>query len=168
VNHTLFRSLLFAPQRARIVGNQGTICNRYPRGMSIPPAHNRSPPCIVIIHYTAYRVVALPPLTSGIMVAPALLAAVWCSTIATRLLAAASRVARKDRCTALQTHSIYAVSLSTPPAISACDRREDRTCMAEPVSASCIQCTPNHFCVFLKHACKSPDRRAKAATEPAS
>jgi hypothetical protein len=61
------QDLLFAPQRVRIgsLGNQGTVCNRYPRGMSIPPAHNRSPPCIVIIQYTAYRVVALPPLRSG-------------------------------------------------------------------------------------------------------
>ena len=57
------QALLFAPQWARI-GNQGTVGNRYLRGMSIPPAHNRSPPCIVIIQYTAYRVGALPPLTS--------------------------------------------------------------------------------------------------------
>jgi hypothetical protein len=70
-------------------------------------------------------------------------------------------------CPALQTHCIYVVSQSSPPAISACDRRKDRA-MAEPVSASCIQYTPNLLCSFLKHACKSPDRRAKAATEPAS
>jgi hypothetical protein len=130
------QALLFARQRAR-TGNQGTICNRYPRGMSFPPAHNRSPPCIVNIQYTTYRVGALPPLTSGIMVAPALLAAVWCLTIATRLLAAASRVARNDRCTALQTHSIHAVSQSAPPAISACERRRDRTMVAWP-----NQCQP--------------------------
>jgi hypothetical protein len=42
------QALLFAPQRASI-GTQGTICNRYPRGMSIPPAHNRSPPCVVVM-----------------------------------------------------------------------------------------------------------------------
>jgi hypothetical protein len=44
------------------------------------------------------------------MVAPALLAAVWCSTIVTRLLTAAVRVARKDHCTVLQTHGTYDVS----------------------------------------------------------
>jgi hypothetical protein len=40
--------------------------------------------------------------------------------------------------------------------------------MAELVSASCIQCTPNPLCAFLKHACQSPERRARAAIEPAS
>jgi hypothetical protein len=82
------QALLFAPQRVRI-SNHDTVCNRYPGGISIPPAHNRSPPCIVIIQYTVFRVGALPPLASGSMVAPALLAALWCSMIATRLFAAA-------------------------------------------------------------------------------
>ena len=67
--------------------------------------------------------------------------------------------------------------LSRPQACADCARHGHRhahslynknNSMTEPVSASCIQCTPNPFCVFLKHACKSPDRRANAATEPAS
>jgi hypothetical protein len=58
-----------APQRVKI-SNQGTVCNRYPRGISIPPPHNHSPPCIVIIQYTACRVGALPPLASGSNLCP--------------------------------------------------------------------------------------------------
>jgi hypothetical protein len=54
------QALLFAPQLIRI-GNPGTVGNLCPRGMSIPPAHNRSPLCIVIIQYTVCRVVATPP-----------------------------------------------------------------------------------------------------------
>jgi hypothetical protein len=90
-----------------------------------PPTHNRSPPCIVIIQYTTYRVDALPPPTSGIMVAPTLLAAV-------RVVLndrhptphSGSKVARKDRCTALQTHGFYTVSQNAPPAITVRASRE--------------------------------------------
>jgi hypothetical protein len=54
------QALLIAPQRVRI-GNQGTICNRYPRGMSDPPAHNRSPPCIHQSPWSFVRSTEGPP-----------------------------------------------------------------------------------------------------------
>jgi hypothetical protein len=54
------QALLLAPQLVKI-SNQGTVCNRYPLGISIAPAHNHSPPCIIIIQGTACRVDTLPP-----------------------------------------------------------------------------------------------------------
>jgi len=58
------QALLFAPQRVRI-NSQDTVCNRYPRGISIPPAHNRSP-CVVIVQCTADGLgVPTPPCVVG-------------------------------------------------------------------------------------------------------
>ena len=120
-----------------------------------------------------------PPLASGGIVAPTLLATVQSPNDRHPTPRSSSRVAWKDRCTALRTHGVYAVSRSASPAISAYRRREDRTiacpsrclpvaCNAPPTLSTrssdmqvkdsiCeLRAKTNYFSQFRESTCFSP------------
>ena len=107
-----------------------------------------------------------PPLASGGIVAPALLATVQSPNDRHPTPRSSSRVARKDRCTALRTHGVYAVSRSASLAISAYRRREDRT-IACPNRCQPVACNapPTHSA--FPHVCVQVTRKTSEGSHRA-